>query len=74
MEFTALGFRKIICKEARSKPNLTSNWRRAMSFNRVHILANAPDFELMQELHRAGDVPNWLLDNKKLRKKFFFDS
>ncbi|MDJ0718188.1 MAG: thioesterase domain-containing protein [Prochloraceae cyanobacterium] len=36
----------------------------------AHLLANSSDCELIQQLHRAGGVPNWLIENKKLRQKF----
>jgi len=37
----------------------------------AHILANGSDFEVIQQLNRVGDVPNWLIENKKLREIFF---
>lgn len=37
----------------------------------AHLLANAPDFEVIQQLNCVGDVPNWLIENKKLKEIFF---
>ena len=36
----------------------------------AHILANTSNCELIQQLHYAGGIPNWLIENKKLTEKF----